>query len=332
MIETTSREPPATDFRDEFIATVRVAVLGVALFLTMAGNIVVLVLVLQSKPKSAHLSRIYYFLLHLSIADILVGIFNISPQLVWDIYFRFPLGNFACKIVKFLQVFVLYLSTYVLAGMAVDRYLAIRSGINRPIVVVRTILSVSWLVAAVLASPQLYIFSFQKLPNGAHDCWATFEPPITSFRYVLFFITAVLFIPVTLMALCYTYLSWIISKRSLSHTKLNPIRMTMVMVIVFVLCWTPFCCAQLYLESTGQVPSIFITLFLLVPNLNSCANPWVCLTFSTTLRRKLTDALSFFGFCEHLSVYRSKNAITISILQYRPPNRSKRQPRAYRGA
>ncbi|XP_022643677.1 oxytocin receptor-like isoform X4 [Varroa destructor] len=73
VIETTSREPPATDFRDEFIATVRVAVLGVALFLTMAGNIVVLVLVLQSKPKSAHLSRIYYFLLHLSIADILVG-------------------------------------------------------------------------------------------------------------------------------------------------------------------------------------------------------------------------------------------------------------------
>ncbi|XP_022706791.1 oxytocin receptor-like isoform X5 [Varroa jacobsoni] len=71
VIETTSREPPATDFRDEFIATVRVAVLGVALFLTMAGNIVVLVLVLQSKPKSAHLSRIYYFLLHLSIADIL---------------------------------------------------------------------------------------------------------------------------------------------------------------------------------------------------------------------------------------------------------------------
>ncbi|XP_022643676.1 oxytocin receptor-like isoform X3 [Varroa jacobsoni] len=73
VIETTSREPPATDFRDEFIATVRVAVLGVALFLTMAGNIVVLVLVLQSKPKSAHLSRIYYFLLHLSIADILAA-------------------------------------------------------------------------------------------------------------------------------------------------------------------------------------------------------------------------------------------------------------------
>lgn len=289
-----------------------------------------LVLLIQSRPKSAHLSRIYYFLIHLSSADILVGICNILLQLVWDIYFRFPLGHFACKAVKFMQVFVLYLSTYVLVGMAVDLYLVIRSEASRTMFVVRAILTGSWLLAALFALPQLIIFSKQRLPNGVHDCWATFEPPITSFRYVVFFVIAVLVAPVTIMAYCYTYLCWATSKRSLSDMKLRTVRMTMVMVLVFVLCWTPFCCAQLYLQWTGQVPSTFITLCLLVPNLNSCANPWVCLGFSTSLRRRLFDMLPLRALCERFTLNRSRNVITVSTLQCRPAVHPKKQLRAYR--
>ncbi|OQR69208.1 oxytocin receptor-like, partial [Tropilaelaps mercedesae] len=329
-VTATPKAAATSDPRDEVIARVRVAILSLALLFTLAGNTVVLKLVLQSRPKTVHLSRIYSFLLHLSAADILVGICNILPQLVWDIYFRFPLGDLACKAVKFLQVFVLYLSTYVLAGMAIDRYLVIRSGVNRPPFVVRIILAASWLVAAVFAMPQLFIFSLQQLPNGVQDCWATFKPPVTGLRYVMFFVTAVLVIPVAVMAFCYTYLCWAISKRSLSDAKLRTIRMTMVMVLVFVLCWTPFCCAQLYLQYTGHMPSTFITICLLVPNLNSCANPWVCLTFSTSLRRRFREYAVVRIVYELLMVRRTRNVITVSSLQYRRPTQAKRQLRAYR--
>ena len=59
----------------------------------------------------------YFFIFHLSVADLVVAFFNIFPQMVWDITWRFQGNDVGCKTVKFLQVFALYLSTWVLVMM-----------------------------------------------------------------------------------------------------------------------------------------------------------------------------------------------------------------------
>lgn len=283
------------DARDETIAQVRIAVLCMCLLFTLGGNLCVFLSVTRSKPKSVHQVHIYHFMVHLSLADMLVGIFNILPQIVWEIYFRFQWGNIACKFVKFMQVFVLYLSTYILVGLSLNRFLVVRSGSGSTYLRLWVILSAGWFLAAVLASPQLHIFSFQQLPNGVYDCWGTFEPPLTSVRYVMYFIAMALIVPALVMGACYSYLCRATSKRLMTDAKLKTVRMTMVMVLVFVLCWTPFCCAQLYLVfGGGGRASTFVTMCLMVPNLNSCANPWVYLSFSTSLRRRLANVCSFF--------------------------------------
>ena len=46
----------------------------------------------------------YFFLVHLSIADLITGIFNVLPQLAWEAVGRFYGGNALCKMVKFLLV------------------------------------------------------------------------------------------------------------------------------------------------------------------------------------------------------------------------------------
>lgn len=67
----------------------------------------------------------YFFILHLSIADLLTAFLSVLPQLSWDITFRFQGGNFLCKVVKFGQTLGPYLSSYVLMATAVDRHQAV---------------------------------------------------------------------------------------------------------------------------------------------------------------------------------------------------------------
>lgn len=54
----------------------------------------------------------YFFIMHLSIADLLDGLLNMLPQLVWDITFRFQGGLVLCKLVKYRQPLGPYLSSY----------------------------------------------------------------------------------------------------------------------------------------------------------------------------------------------------------------------------
>jgi hypothetical protein len=65
----------------------------------------------------------YFFILHLSIADVLTAFLTLLPELVWTFtYPRFYGGNLVCKAVKYAQVLGPYLSSYTLVMTAVDRY------------------------------------------------------------------------------------------------------------------------------------------------------------------------------------------------------------------
>jgi len=73
------------------------------------------------------------------------------------------------RVVKFLQVFVLYLSNYVLTSMAIDRYLVVchhsfsrnhYGGLKGPKILVIT----SWIISFIFASPQAFIFTLQQTP------------------------------------------------------------------------------------------------------------------------------------------------------------------------
>jgi arginine vasopressin receptor 1A len=71
----------------------------------------------------------YFFILHLSIADILTAFFTLLPEMIWTITFpQFYGGNVMCKAVKYGQALAPYLSSYTLVMTAVDRYQVRDSG------------------------------------------------------------------------------------------------------------------------------------------------------------------------------------------------------------
>lgn len=119
-------EPNGYD-RDEALARVEIATLAVIFVVTVIGNGTVLLALVTRKRYAGRkkLSRMYFFILHLSIADLVTAFLSTLPQLGWDITYRFNGGFILCKIVKYCQTLGPYLSSYILMATAIDRHQAI---------------------------------------------------------------------------------------------------------------------------------------------------------------------------------------------------------------
>ncbi|KAM6289062.1 vasopressin V2 receptor-like, partial [Aegotheles albertisi] len=70
-------------------------------------------------------------------------------------------------------------------------------------------------------------------------------------------------------------------------------RMAMVVLGVYVGCWAPFFCAQLWAvwDPRAPVEGPAFTILMLLANLNSCTNPWIYAAFSSSLSRAIARIL-----------------------------------------
>lgn len=76
----------------------------------------------------------------------------------------------------------------------------------------------------------------------------------------------------------------------LSRARLKTIKLTFIVVLAYILCSTPFYIGSIIMAINGKFLSEkkmnwLMTIFSLLFNLNSCSNPIICLTLSSTLFR-----------------------------------------------
>ena len=274
-----------------------------------------MLVVLRYKRKKT--SRLHLFILHLSCADLLVAFFNILPQAAWDMTFRFRGNDFICRTVKYLQVMVMYLSTYMLVCTAADRYRAIvhpasSSGTwrrGRAYFMV----GAAYGLSCVLSIPQVLIFQMRPVSSSGDelDCWAAFSPEWTVTLYTTYFFFSVYILPLIVISFLYgriclevwryskheeksrsdnkqvTYkfngsggISIIQEKESyrseeptrnlcsrdsggatqgssetrLSSAKLKTIKLTFVIVLAYIMCWSPFFVTQMWWAYDKNAP------------------------------------------------------------------------------
>ncbi|XP_068171354.1 oxytocin receptor [Antennarius striatus] len=306
--------------RNEEVAKVEVIVLALVLFLALAGNLCVLLAIHTAKHSQ---SRMYYFMKHLSIADLVVAIFQVLPQLIWDITFRFYGPDFLCRLVKYLQVVGMFASTYMLVLMSLDRCLAIcqplRSLHKRKD---RIYVILSWALSLLFSVPQIFIFSLREVaPIGAgvYDCWADFVKPWGAKAYITWISLTIYIIPVAILSSCYGLISFKIwqnfklktkreqcinltpktSKRNtltrvssvklISKAKITTVKMTFVIVLVYIVCWTPFFSVQMWSAWDPAAPreAMPFIISMLLASLNSCCNPWIYMCFAGHLFQDL---------------------------------------------
>uniref|UniRef100_A0A2H1VTM2 SFRICE_022648 n=1 Tax=Spodoptera frugiperda TaxID=7108 RepID=A0A2H1VTM2_SPOFR len=110
-----------------FYQSAQLAILWVLLVTIVAGNATVVLALLLTKTRK---SRMNFFIMQLAIADLLVGLISVLPDLIQRITITWLAGSITCKMMKYLQGVVTYSSTYVLVALSVDRCDAITHPMN----------------------------------------------------------------------------------------------------------------------------------------------------------------------------------------------------------
>nr|BAF38754.1 V1-type arginine vasotocin receptor [Cynops pyrrhogaster] len=297
--------------RNEALARVEVAVLALIFVAAVVGNSCVLLALQRSRRKS---SRMHLFILHLSLADLVVALFQVLPQLCWEVTYRFRGTDALCRVVKHLQVFGMFASAYMLVAMTADRYIAVchpLKTLQQPGRRSHAMIGSAWALSLLLSTPQYAIFSMCEVRSGSqvYDCWAHFIEPWGARAYVTWIAVSIFVVPVLILATCYGFICYIIwtnirgktrpsnggaqllstsavsSVKTISRAKIRTVKMTFVIVSAYVICWAPFFTVQtwsvwdknfMWIDSENTA----VTVTSLLASLNSCCNPWIYMFFS----------------------------------------------------
>ncbi|KFV54224.1 Vasopressin V1b receptor [Gavia stellata] len=250
--------------RDEELAKAEGGVLATILAIATVGNVGVLLAMYRLRKK---MSRMHLFILHLGLTDLGVALFQVLPQMIWEVTYRFLGPDPLCRAVKYLQVLSMFASTYMLIVMTLDRYMAVL--------------------------PQIFIFSLREVRQGSGvlDCWADFRYPWGARAYITWTTLCIFILPVGILTVCYSLICYEICKnlkgktqsgapgtgggpaapappapcsseksgqcpsgqpsrvssvRTISRAKIRTVKMTFVIVVAYVACWAPFFSMQMW--------------------------------------------------------------------------------------
>ena len=306
----------STYTRDEDLAKKEIAVLGIIFLLAVVGNTVV-VAITGHKLRRGKLSRVYFMLMQLSVADLAVAFFNVLPQLIWDVTFVFYGNDLMCRTMAYMQIVVIYASTYVLIVTALDRYAAVCFPLRNMVWSKKHLggmVAIAWMVSFVFALPQLFIFRLVETEEpGKYNCRAYF-PGWTAKLYITTFTALIYIIPTMILIftygrICYTvwaaHFKLTTSQRhhqstpaagatvvsngraattstarsqsnhdvdasrrlimtsqpqsrahrsSVSQSKIKTIRLTLVVILFYFVCWTPFFICQMWAVWDANAP------------------------------------------------------------------------------
>lgn len=212
------------DLVDQNLLKIEVFTMSLVFTLAVIGNTVVILTLtfghlIKSGKKSrikhvAKLSRMNFYILHLSIADIYVSFGNILTMLLWrqnnNLFFG---GDLTCRLVVYFQLVSVYYSTYVLIAMTIDRYEAI----------CRPFLGLSWsrqrgllyitiafIISHLQGLPQIYFFRLQQIPGlnvPVMTCYAVFKPLVLQNIYIIYTWIMQFLIPICIIIGCYATIS-----------------------------------------------------------------------------------------------------------------------------
>ncbi|XP_071406077.1 vasopressin V1a receptor [Pithys albifrons albifrons] len=98
------------------------------------------------------------------------------------------------------------------------------------------------------------------------------------------------------------------SVKTISRAKIRTVKMTFVIVSVYVVCWAPFFTIQMWSVWDQRFPWVdsentATTVTALLASLNSCCNPWIYMFFSGHL---LQDCIQSFPCCQKIKQTLSK--------------------------
>ncbi|XP_073406061.1 neuropeptide S receptor isoform X1 [Dendrobates tinctorius] len=305
-----------TSFKTEQLIT-----LWILFVIIMVGNSVVLYLTWKERVRKRK-SRMTFFVTQLAITDALTGLISILTDIIWRFTGDFLAPDIVCRVIRYLQVVLLYASTYVLVSLSIDRYHAIvhpmkfLQGERQA----KVLIVVAWTLSFLFSIPTLIIFGKYKLANGEIQCWALWPDESYWKPYMTIVSFLVYFIPLIIISVIYFIVIRTIWSKSKAHAviisnctdgkfcasyshrgliskaKMKAIKYSLVVILAFVLCWSPYFLFDI-LDNYELLPMTKERIYASViiqnlPVLNSAVNPIIYCMFSNKHCRLSRDRSS----------------------------------------
>ncbi|XP_072268324.1 neuropeptide S receptor [Pyxicephalus adspersus] len=305
-----------TSFKTEQLIT-----LWILFVIIIIGNSVVLYLTWKDRVRKRK-SRMTFFVIQLAITDGLTGIISIMTDIIWRYTGDFLAPDIVCRVVRYLQVVLLYASTYVLVSLSIDRYHAIVHPMKflQGEKQAKVLIAVAWTLSFLFSIPTLVIFGKLQLPNGEIQCWALWPDDSYWKPYMTTVALLVYFIPLIIISVIYFIVIRTIWAKSKSHSvvisnctdgnfcasynhrgliskaKMKAIKYSIVVILAFILCWSPYFLFDI-LDNFEMLPKTRERIYASViiqnlPVLNSAVNPIIYCIFSNRHCRLSRDRSS----------------------------------------
>uniref|UniRef100_T1PIK5 7 transmembrane receptor (Rhodopsin family) n=1 Tax=Musca domestica TaxID=7370 RepID=T1PIK5_MUSDO len=275
-----------------------ITVYSILFVISTIGNSTVLYLLTKRRLRGP--SRIDIMLMHLAIADLMVTFLLMPLEIAWAYTVQWKSTDFMCRLMSFFRVFGLYLSGFVLVCISIDRYYAILKPLKLSTNRGRIMLTIAWFSSVVCSLPQAYFFHLEEHPkvSGYFQC-VTFHSFPSEFHHIMYQIAtmcAMYACPLITFIYCYGSIYLEIYRKSqrivkgierfrrsnddvLSRAKKRTLKMTITIVIVFLICWTPYYIIAMWYwfdkTSVDKVSALVSKSLFIFACTNSCMNPIV---------------------------------------------------------
>ena len=287
--------------------------LSLACGVVLVGNLLVLI-VFKRNPSTR--TNINFLIVNMAASDLLVPIFGLPLHLV-HVFLgprRFmiggPVGDFLCKLVRFIDYLSLFVSIQSLVLIAVERFMAVvyplKTVTFSPRRRTRLVIA-TWIVAAVLHSPILF---YRRLETTCNEIYCAIDwAPLFDTRsahpiYFAMTVNLQMAFPLLVIACLYTAILIKLKRMKVpvdhsSQTDPQGIRrremnknitkMSACIVTAFAVCNLPaYFFVMLRLSPNPPTRTVEYVAINLVYT-NGAVNPWILFYFSGNFRRGLRD-------------------------------------------
>uniref|UniRef100_A0A452HKG6 Type II GnRH receptor n=1 Tax=Gopherus agassizii TaxID=38772 RepID=A0A452HKG6_9SAUR len=265
--------------------------------------------------RRGKLSHVRVLLLHLAAADLLVTFVVMPLDAGWNLTVQWQAGDLACRLLMYLKLLAMYASAFITVVISLDR----QAAILRPLAIAhahrrnRLMLYAAWLLSAGLSLPQLFLFHTVTIrsPQNFTQCTTqgSFPQRWHETAYNMLGFACLFLLPLLIMVCCYARILLEISRRmgtslfskevplrrsttNIPRARLRVLKLSLVIVSSFVVCWTPYYLLGLWywfcpraMEETVS-PSLAHVLFIF-GLLNACLDPLTYGLFTIPFHRGL---------------------------------------------
>ncbi|NXU81832.1 GNRR2 protein, partial [Oreotrochilus melanogaster] len=251
---------------------------------------------------------------HLAAADLLVTVAVMPLDAIWNITLQWRAGDLACRLLMYLRLVAMYASAFVTVVISLDR----QAAVLRPLAIARArrrnriLLYLAWTFSAGLSVPQLFLFRTITLPAPHNFTQCTtrgsFPQPWQETLYNMVGFSCLFLLPLLIMVCCYARILLEISRRmgssffssrdvslrcsrnNIPRARMRTLKMSLVIVSSFILCWTPYYllglwywfCPQAMEKRVSPALSHILFIFGLF---NACLDPITYGLFTIRFRR-----------------------------------------------